>query len=168
MQAQYEDLKAKQDKLTAHINQEQWLKDDAQSRHYQQQLNYQNAEHALNDAKSQLASLAQQMSSLVQQREQAVNEIERITTEQAEQQNVLEKLRPQLDEIASKRETHQRDERPLQRAYHDAQNQLSRLQDNHRVLEQQQAINSQAQKRQQQSHETVSYTHLTLPTNREV
>ena len=153
LQAQYEDLKAKQDKLTAHINQEQWLKDDAQSRHYQQQLNYQNAEHALNDAKSQLASLAQQMSSLAQQREQAVNEIERITTEQAEQQNVLEKLRPQLDEIASKRETHQRDERPLQRAYHDAQNQLSRLQDNHRVLEQQQAINSQAQKRQQQSHE---------------
>ncbi|MGP5215052.1 AAA family ATPase [Psychrobacter celer] len=153
LQAQYEDLKAKQDKLTAHINQEQWLKDDAQSRHYQQQLNYQNAEHALNDAKSQLASLAQQMTSLAQQREQAVNEIERITTEQAEQQNVLEKLRPQLDEIASKRETHQRDERPLQRAYHDAQNQLSRLQDNHRVLEQQQAINSQAQKRQQQSHE---------------
>lgn len=153
LQAQYEDLKAKQDKLTAHINQEQWLKDDAQSRHYQQQLNYQNAEHALNDAKSQLASLAQQMTSLAQQREQAVNEIERITTEQAEQQNVLEKLRPQLDEIASKRETHQRDERPLQRAYHDAQNQLSRLQDNHRVLEQQQAINSQAKKRQQQSHE---------------
>ncbi|MGP5542658.1 AAA family ATPase [Psychrobacter celer] len=153
LQAQYEDLKAKQDKLTAHINQEQWLKDDAQSHHYQQQLNYQNAEHALNDAKSQLASLAQQMTNLAQQREQAVNEIERITTEQAEQQNVLEKLRPQLDEIASKRKTHQRDERPLQRAYHDAQNQLSRLQDNHRVLEQQQAINSQAQKRQQQSHE---------------
>ena len=153
LQTSYETLKAKQDKLAAHINQEQWLKDDAQSSHYQQQLSYQQAEHELSDAKSQLNVIAQQLTSLEQQRQQAVTEIERLKTEQAEQQNVLEELRPQLSELTNKRDTHKRNEQPLQRAYHDAQNQLSRLQDTARSLEQQQAINNQAQKRQQQNHE---------------
>ena len=153
LQASYETLKAKQDKLAAHINQEQWLKDDAQSSHYQQQLSYQQAEHELSDAKSQLNVIAQQLTSLEQQRQQVVTEIERLKTEQAEQQNVLEGLRPQLSELTNKRDTHKRNEQPLQRAYHDAQNQLSRLQDNARMLEQQQAINSQAQKRHQQSYD---------------
>lgn len=153
LQASYETLKAKQDKLAAHINQEQWLKDDAQSSHYQQQLSYQQAEHQLGDAKSQLNVIAQQLTSLEQQRQQAVSEIERLKTEQAEQQNTLEELRPQLSELNDKRDRHKRNEQPLQRAYHDAQNQLSRLQDNNRALEQQQAINSQAQKRQQQNYE---------------
>lgn len=153
LQASYEALKAKQDKLAAHINQEQWLKDDAQSSHYQQQLSYQQAEHELSDAKSQLNVIAQQLTSLEQQRQQAVSEIERLKTEQAEQQNVLEELRPQLSDLTKKRDTHKRNEQPLQRAYHEAQNQLSRLQDNNRALEQQQAINSQAQKRQQQNHD---------------
>lgn len=153
LQASYETLKAKQDKLADHINQEQWLKDDAQSSHYQQQLSYQQAEHQLGDAKSQLNAIAQQLTSLEQQRQQAVTEIERLKTEQAEQQNVLEELRPQLSKLTNKRDTHKRNEQPLQRAYHDAQNQLSRLQDTARSLEQQQAINNQAQKRQQQNHE---------------
>ena len=153
LQASYETLKAKQDKLAAHINQEQWLKDDAQSSHYQQQLSYQQAEHELSDAKSQLNVIAQQLTSLEQQRQQAVDEIERLKTEQAEQHNVLEGLRPQLSELTNKRDSHKRNEQPLQRAYHDAQNKLSRLQDNARTLEQQQAINSQAQKRQQQNHD---------------
>lgn len=153
LQASYETLKAKQDKLAAHINQEQWLKDDAQSSHYQQQLSYQQAEHQLGDAKSQLNVIAQQLTSLEQQRQQAISEIERLKTEQAEQQNTLEELRPQLSELNDKRDRHKRNEQPLQRAYHDAQNKLSRLQDNARALEQQQAINSQAQKRQQQNHD---------------
>ena len=153
LQTSYETLKAKQDKLAAHINQEQWLKDDAQSNHYQQQLSYQQAEHQLGDAKSQLNAIEQQLTSLEQQRQQAVAEIDRLKTEQVEQQNVLEELRPQLSELTNKRDTHKRNEQPLQRAYHDAQNQLSRLQDKARVLEQQQAINNQAQKRQQQNHD---------------
>ena len=153
LQARYEGLKAKQDKLAAHINQEQWLKDDAQSSHYKQQLSYQQAEHQLGDAKSQLNAIAQQLTSLEQQRQQAVAEIDRLKDEQAEQQNVLEELRPQLSELTNKRDTHKHNEQPLQRAYHDAQNQLSRLQDTARSLEQQQAINNQAQKRQQQSHD---------------
>ena len=153
LQASYETLKAKQDKLAAHINQEQWLKDDAQSSHYQQQLSYQQAEHQLSDAKSQLTVIEQQLASLEQQREQAVGEIERLKAEQAEQQDVLEELRPQLIELTNKREAHKRNEQPLQRAYHEAQNKLSCLQDNHRTLEQQQAINNQAQKRHQQNHD---------------
>lgn len=153
LQGRYDTLKAKQDKLAAHINQEQWLKDDAQSSHYQQQLSYQQAEHQLGDAKSQLNTIEQQLTSLEQQRQQAVSEIERLKAEQAAQQNVLDALHPQLNELSSKRESHKRDEQPLQRAYHDAQNKLSLLQDNARTLEQQQAINSQAQKRQQQNYE---------------
>ncbi|WP_333954553.1 AAA family ATPase [Psychrobacter sp. S4(2024)] len=159
LQANYDTLKAKQDKLAAHINQEQWLKDDAQSSHYQQQLSYQQAEHQLGDAKSQLTAIEQQLASLEQQRQQAVDEIERLKAEQAEQQTVLEALRPQLDELNSKRDSHKRNEQPLQRAYHDAQNQLSRLQDNARTLEQQQAINSQAQKRYQQNHDKWQHRH---------
>ena len=153
LQVSYDALKAKQDKLAAHINQEQWLKDDAQSSHYQQQLSYQQAEHQLGVAKSQLNTIEQQLTSLEQQRQQAVSEIERLKAEQAEQQNVLVALRPQLDELSSKRDSHKRSEQPLQRAYHEAQNKLSRLQDKARALEQQQAINDQAQKRQQQNYE---------------
>tara|TARA_R110002051_G_scaffold18679_12_gene53456 strand:- start:774 stop:4730 length:3957 start_codon:yes stop_codon:yes gene_type:complete len=153
LQASYETLKAKQDKLAAHINQEQWLKDDAQSAHYQQQLSYQQAEYQLSDAKSQLTTIEQQLTSLHQQREQASEEIERLKTEQIEQQESLAALRPQLSELTHKRESHKSNEQPLQRARHEAQNQLSRLQDNARTLEQQQAINGQAQKRHQKSHD---------------
>lgn len=153
LRASYETLKAKQDKLAAHINQEQWLKDDAQSNHYQQQLSYQQAEHQLSDANSQLTTIEQQLSSLEQQRKQAVDEIERLKSDEAEQQHILAALRPQLVELTNKRDGHKRNEQPLQRAWHEAQNQLSRLQDKARSLEQQQAINSQAQKRHQQSHD---------------
>ena len=151
LQADYDTLKAKQDKLTARINQEQWLKDDAQSAHYEQQLSYQNAEHQLSDATAQLAAIEQQLSHLAQQRQQSLADIERLNAEQAEQQQALETLRPQLAELSDKRDNHKRHEQPLQRAWHDAQNQLSRLQDKARTLEQQQAINTQAQKRHQQS-----------------
>ncbi|MGP4862640.1 AAA family ATPase [Psychrobacter sp. T6-5] len=153
LQADYDTLKAQQDKLTARINQEQWLKDDAQSAHYQQQLGYQNAEHQLSDATAQLAAIEQQLSHLAQQREQSLADIERLNAEQAEQNQALEALRPQLAELTHKRDDYKRNEQPLQRAWHDAQNQLSRLQDKARTLEQQQAINTQAQKRHQQSYD---------------
>lgn len=153
LQASYESLKAKQDKLAAHINQEQWLKDDAQSAHYEQQLAHQQTEHQLSDATSKLAAIEQQLASLDQQREQALSEMDRLKAEQAEQQNILAALRPQLAELTSKRESHKRNEQPLQRAWHEAQNQLNRLQDNARALEQQQALNAQAQKRYQQSYD---------------
>ncbi|MCG3878321.1 AAA family ATPase [Psychrobacter sp. Ps6] len=153
LQADYDTLKAQQDKLTARINQEQWLKDDAQSAHYQQQLGYQTAEHQLSDATAQLAAIEQQLSHLAQQREQSLADIERLNAEQAEQQQALEALRPQLAELTHKRDDYKRNEQPLQRAWHDAQNQLSRLQDKARTLEQQQAINIQAQKRHQQSYD---------------
>ncbi|WP_201547907.1 AAA family ATPase [Psychrobacter sp. Pi2-1] len=153
LQADYDTLKAKQDKLTARINQEQWLKDDAQSAHYQQQLGYQNAEHQLSDATAQLAAIEQQLSHLAQQREQSFADIERLNAEQAEQNQALEALRPQLIELTDKRNNYKRNEQPLQRAWHEAQNNLSRLQDKARTLEQQQAINIQAQKRHQQSYD---------------
>ena len=153
LQASYETLKATQDKLAAHINQEQWIKDDAQSAHYQQQLSHQQVQHQLSDIQSQLMAIKQQLDSLDQQRKQAVDEIEQLKAEQIEQQESLAALRPQLVELTNKRESHKRNEQPLQRAYRDAQNQLSRLQDNARTLEQQQAINNQAQKRHQQSHD---------------
>ncbi|MFI8553395.1 AAA family ATPase [Psychrobacter sp. NPDC077938] len=153
LQADYDTLKAQQDKLTARINQEQWLKDDAQSAHYQQQLGYQQAEHKLSDAKSQLNAIEQQLSGLAQQRAQSLADIERLKAEQAEQNQVLETLHPQLTELTDKRDNYKRNEQPLQRAWHEAQNNLSRLQDKARSLEQQQAINTQAQKRHQQSHD---------------
>ncbi|MBP6496525.1 MAG: AAA family ATPase [Psychrobacter sp.] len=153
LKANYETLKAKQDKLAANINQEQWLKDDAQSSHYQQQLSYQQAQHQLSDAKSQLTTIEQQLSSLEQHRKQALDEIERLKSDEDEQQHILAALHPQLSELTNKRESHKQNEQPLQRAWHEAQNQLSRLQDNARMLEQQQAINNQAQKRHQQNRE---------------
>ncbi|MBA6243952.1 MULTISPECIES: AAA family ATPase [unclassified Psychrobacter] len=153
LQADYDTLKAQQDKLTARINQEQWLKDDAQSAHYQQQLGYQQAEHKLSDAKSQLNAIEQQLSGLAQQRAQSLADIERLNSEQAEQNQALEVLRPRLIELTKKRDNYKRNEQPLQRAWHEAQNNLSRLQDKARSLEQQQAINTQAQKRHQQSHD---------------
>jgi len=153
LQADYDTLKAQQDKLTTRINQEQWLKDDAQSAHYEQQLSYQNAEHQLGDATSQLMAIEQQRSQLAQQREQALTDIERLNAEQTEQHKSLDELRPQLAELTSKRDNDKRNEQPLQRVWHDAQNQLSRLQDKARTLEQQQAISTQAQKRHQQNHD---------------
>ncbi|NYR09902.1 AAA family ATPase [Psychrobacter sp. BI730] len=153
LQADYDTLKAQQDKLTARINQEQWLKDDAQSAHYQQQLGYQQAEHKLSDAKSQLKAIEQQLSGLAQQRAQSLADIERLKAEQAEQNQALEALRPQLTELTDKRDNYKRNEQPLQRVWHETQNNLSRLQDKARSLEQQQAINAQAQKRHQQSYD---------------
>lgn len=151
LQARYDALKAKQDKLAAHINQEQWLKDEAQSAHYQQQLNHQQAAQQLGALTSQLAATAQQLASFDEQRQQAMDEIAKLKAEQTEQQHILKKLQPQLGALTDKRESHKRNEPSLQRAWHDAQHQLSRLQDKARTLEQQQALTIQAQKRHQQS-----------------
>lgn len=93
------------------------------------------------------------MVSLDQQRAQTLSEIDRLTAEQMEQQTTVVALRPQLIELTEKRDTHKRNEQPLQRAWHEAQHQLNRLQDNARALEQQQAINAQSQKRYQQSYD---------------
>ncbi|WP_201526428.1 AAA family ATPase [Psychrobacter frigidicola] len=153
LQVNYEDLKVKQDKLTAHINQQQWLKDNAQSAHYQQQLSYQQAKHQLGDGQAQLSQIEQQLASLLQQREQAIAEIEKLQAQEIEQQYELSTLHPQLTELTAQREAHKQDEQPLQHAWHEAQNQLSRLQENARTLEQQQALNNQSQNRLQLSQD---------------
>ena len=149
LQAHYEQLKTKQDKLSAQINQEQWLKDEAQSAHYQQQLSYQQSEYQLNDITVKLTTIDQQLNDLKQQRQQSISEIETLEADQAEQQLKLETLTPQLAELATTRQRYQADEQPLQRAWNKAQTQLSLLQDSARSIEQQQAINSQALKRHQ-------------------
>ena len=149
LQAHYEQLKTKQDKLSAQINQEQWLKDEAQSAHYQQQLSYQQSEYQLNDITVKLTTIDQQLNDLKQQRQQSISEIETLEADQAEQQLKLETLTPQLAELATTRQRHQADEQPLQRAWNKAQTQLSLLQDSARSIEQQQAINDQALKRHQ-------------------
>ncbi|MES1965550.1 AAA family ATPase [Psychrobacter sp. AH5] len=148
-QARYEQLKAKQDKLTAQINQEQWLKEESQSVHYQQQLELQQAQHQLDDITAKLTATAQQLATLEQQREQSIVEIETLEAEYAKQQIETDNLRPELAKLAAKRQTYQANEQPLQQAWSEAQSQLSRLQDSARNLEQQLAINSQAQKRHQ-------------------
>ncbi|MEC5209936.1 chromosome segregation protein [Psychrobacter sp. PL15] len=153
LQANYDQLKTQQDKLTARINQEQWLKDDAQSAHYQQQLSYQHAEHQLNDGQAQLDQIKQQLADLEQQREQAIAEINDLEIAQAQQQTELAKLRPQLVELTAKRDTDKRDEQPLQRTWYESQNKLTHLQDSERLLEQQQALNTQSQHRLQLSQD---------------
>ncbi|ALF60021.1 AAA family ATPase [Psychrobacter urativorans] len=147
LQTNYEQLKAKQDKLTTQINQEQWLKDDAQSAHYQQQLSYQQAEHQLNDNQAQITQIEQQLASLLQQQAQAAAEIDTLKVQAVEQQRELTLLRPQLTDINAKRDAYKRDEQPLQKAWYDAQNQLTRLQEKSLTLEQQQALNAQSQNR---------------------
>ena len=140
LQADYDTLKAKQDKLTARINQEQWLKDDAQSAHYDSSW-LRTAEHQLSDATAQLAAIEQQLSHLAQQREQSLADIERLNAEQAEQQQALETLRPQLAELSDKRDNHKRHEQPLQRAwrvaktgYHACKTRLARLSSGRRLI----------------------------------
>ncbi|WP_352336680.1 AAA family ATPase [Psychrobacter sp. 16-MNA-CIBAN-0192] len=146
LQADYQQLKAKQDKLTVHINQEQWLKDDAQSAHYEQQLHYQQAEYQLNDVKTQLATLEHQYSQAKQQRNQAETEIATLKGAQIEQQ-LLENSRPQLAALTAKRANYQKNEQSEQRAWNEAQHQLIQLQEKSRALEQQQALSRQAQQR---------------------
>ncbi|TXD97093.1 AAA family ATPase [Psychrobacter frigidicola] len=153
LQTNYEDLKVKQDKLSAHINQQQWLKDDTQSAYYQQQLSYQQAEHQLGDGQVQLSQIEEQLASLLQQREQAIAEIEKLQVQEIEQQQELSKLQPKLADLTIKRDAHKQNEQPLQRAWQEAQNQLSRLQENARTLEQQQALNNQSQNRWQLSQD---------------
>ena len=147
LQANYQQLKAKQDKLAAHINQEQWLKDDAQSAHYEQQLHYQQAEYQLNDVKTQLAAHEQQFSQANQQRNQAEAEIAALKVAQIEQRQLLENSSPQLAALTAKRTDYKKNEQSEQRAWQEAQHQLNRLQEKLRTLDQQQALNRQAQQR---------------------
>ena len=153
LQSAYEAIKVKQEQLTATINQEQWLKDEAQSQHYQQQLSYQQAEHRLNDSEAKSIQLQQQLASIAAQHRQAVDEIETLTLAKAEQQSVLARLRPQLSELTHKRELHQRNEQPLQRALQVAQERLLEQQKASRHLEQQQALTTQSTQRLQLSTE---------------
>ena len=147
LQANYQQLKAKQDKLNAHINQEQWLKDEAQSTHHEQQLHYQQAEYQLNEAKTQLITIEQQYSQAQEQRNQAEVEIETLKDAQSKQRQQLEESRPQLSALTAKRTSYKQNEQSEQRAWQEAQNKLGRLQEKLRTLEQQQALNHQAQQR---------------------
>ncbi len=153
LQTAYEQLKSQQDKLTAHINQEQWLKDEAQSTHYQQQLRYQQAEYQRNDIQAQSTQIEQQLVTVETQREQIASEINKLKAQEAEQQSALAALQPQLAELNVKRKAHKQDEQPLQRTWYESQHNLSRLQDSERKLEQQQALNTQSQKRHQQNYD---------------
>ena len=155
-QAHYEQLKHKQDKLSTQINQEQWLKDEAQSAHYHQQLELQQAKHQLDDVTAKLTVIEQQLVALERQRQQSTDELDRIKDEQDQQKLELARLQPELTKLTKKRQTYQAEEPPLQRAWSESQSQLTRLQDNVRTLEQQQAINSQAQKRHQLSQEKLA------------
>ena len=156
LQADYERIKAKQDKLSTRINQEQWLKDEAQSAHYQQQLSYQQAEQQINNAQAQLQQIEQQLLSLDSQRQQAIAESETLQSQRDQQQEALAELRPQLGKLTAKRERYNRDEQPLKCALYEAQDQQSRLQESERKLEQQQALNAQSQQRQQLSQDKCS------------
>ena len=153
LQSAYESIKVKQEQLTATINQEQWLKDEAQSKHYEQQLSYQQAEHRLNDSEAKSTQIQQQLTSLEAKHRQALDEIETLTVEQSEQRLALERLRPQHSDLEHKRESYQRDELPLQRALQAAQDRLSELQGASRHLEQQHALKTQATQRLQLSAE---------------
>ena len=175
LQSAYESIKVKQEQLTATINQEQWLKDEAQSKHYEQQLSYQQAEHRLNDSKAKSTQIQQQLTSLEAKHRQALDEIETLTVEQSEQRLALERLRPQHSDLEHKRESYQRDELPLQRALQAAQDRLSELQGASRHLEQQHALTTQAtqrlqlsaekwQRRQQQWQTLWQQLNLSMPT----
>ena len=156
LQADYERLKAKQDTLRAHINQEQWLKDEAQSAHYQQQLSYQQAEQQLNNLQVQLEQAEQQQIHLDKQRQQSDAESIMLQEQQAEQQAMLAELQPQSDTLAKKRADYSADEPLLKRAWHEAQALQMQLQQSERTLEQQQALNAQAQQRLQLSQDKWS------------
>ncbi len=155
LQARYEQLKARQDKLSVQITQEQWLKDEAQSAYYQQQLSAQHSEHQLDDMTAKLQTVEQQLVSVEQQRQHTRAEIDKLKAEKTEQQLALDTLGPKLDELSAIRERYKAEEQPLQAAWSDAQIQLSRLQETARSLEQQHAINTQAQKRHQLNQEKL-------------
>ncbi|WP_201587916.1 AAA family ATPase [Psychrobacter jeotgali] len=152
LQTDYDALKTKQDQLTDHINQEQWLKDDAQSAYHKQQLSYQQAEHQVNDVQAKVAQTKQQLADLAQQKTQVRAQIEQLKKEQDEQQTELASMQPQLIELTAKRESYKHNEQPLQHAWAKAQTELTTLEDSQRTLEQQQALNNQSKQRQQQSY----------------
>ena len=153
LQASYGQLKLKQDKLAARINEEQWLKDEAQAAHYEQQLSYQQAEHKVGELQAQLKQTQAQLSGLGQQREQTSEEIDALKAEKQTQKDKLQTERPKLAALTAKRERHQRDKQPLQDAWHAAQAEQARLQDQMRTLKQQQALNQQSQQRLQLSQQ---------------
>ncbi len=153
LQANYDALKAKQDKLSAHINQEQWLKDDAQSAHYQQQLELQQAEQQLQNVQAQLEQTEQQLIQLERQRQQDGAEMTSLQTQKAQQQDQLAALSPKLGELKEKRARYDIEESPLKRELYKAQDSQTQLQERIRLLEQQQALNTQSQQRYQLSHD---------------
>ncbi|MDN5565655.1 MAG: AAA family ATPase [Psychrobacter sp.] len=156
LQTDYERIKAKLDKLAVHINQEQWLKDEAQSTYYQQQLELQQAEQQLQSVQAKLEQADQQLINLDTQRQQADAERISLQSRQAEQQAELADLQPQLDRLKEKRARYDADEPSLKRALYQAQDLQTQLQQSERTLLQQQALNTQAQQRLQGSQDKWS------------
>ena len=156
LQTDYERIKAKLDKLSAHINQEQWLKDEAQSTYYQQQLELQQAEQQLQSVQAQLEQADQQLINLDIQRQQADAESVSLQSRQAEQQAELADLHPQIDELKLRRARYDADEPSLKRALYQAQDLQTQLQHSERSLLQQQALNTQSQQRLQGSEDKWS------------
>ncbi len=156
LQVDYERIKAKQDKLAVLINQEQWLKDEAQSTYYQQQLELQQAEQQLQNVQAQLEQADQQLINLDTQRQQADVERVSLQSQQAEQQAELADLYPQLDKVKARRAQYDADEPSLKRALYQAQDLQTQWQQSERSLLQQQALNSQSQQRWQGSQDKWS------------
>ena len=156
LQADYERIKDKQDKLSVHINQEQWLKDEVQSTYYQQQLELQQAEQQLQNVQAQLEQADQQLINLDTQRQQADVERVSLQSQRTEQQAELADLYPQLDEVKARRARYDADEPSLKRALYQAQDLQTQWQQSERSLLQQQALNSQSQQRWQSSQDKWS------------
>lgn len=158
-QADYERLKSKQDKLTAKINQEQWLKDDAQSVHYELQLDYQKAEQQWQSVQNEHTQTQQQLSHSQQQRQQIADEITELQTNITAQQDLLAEHQPKLEQLSTARTDQQKNEQMTTRAYYEAQNELTRLQAQRRDLEQQRMINHQATQQHQVSQDKWTRRH---------
>jgi len=150
-QQAYSLLKQKQDTLSARINEAQWLKDEAQSSFYEEKLAHQQSEHQRNELAAQLTQIDEQIAQIERQRERLDADIKRLEAETEAQAQSLSELRPQLTEIADKRVRYEASSAPLQAAWDDAKQTLHQLEERLRTLEQQRAIEREAQKRLERS-----------------
>ncbi|WP_296402584.1 AAA family ATPase [Psychrobacter sp.] len=152
LQLQHSQIKAKFNKSSERLAQEQWLKDEARDKLHVQDMQCQQAEHQLSTLQANINQLEGRYQVNLERQKTTENRLAEIEKEQTEHAEVIRLVSPKIIELEQKLQQKHQANAPLQKALAEANNQVVSLDNQKRQHEQQLALAKQTESRLQQDY----------------
>lgn len=150
LQQQHAQLKTKLNKLSDRLAQEQWLKDDARDKLHVEDLQRQQLEHQLKTLQADINQLDGRRHANLERQKRTENLIIEARNEQQQQAEAIALITPKIKELEQRQHNTQQAYTPLQASLTEIGAETETLDQQKRQLEQQIALDKQAESRVQQ------------------